>query len=250
MLLLLCFSIWRSEDDLILIDSVIQTSDLLAVFASVKFSTHFTLTEIQERWESILYDSIISKYVHDRIKKMPIMIRRRVLSKAIFSDAEEQILCDINSNNLPCLDAFQAALVKHRNTFHVCRTAKTLRKHWLLLRRFNLLANQGVNNQASHESFPEVEERLREKVSENINKVQFTDPVIQNEIQLAEIRAHEEIKALETELPRWQFLLGQTTGTKMSDFDDCTYALLRGRSIRRVKLDEVLKDFFFFFSYK
>merc|ERR1712226_841734 len=49
-----------------------------------------------------------------------------------------------------------------------------------------------------------------------------TDPVIQNEINSAGIRAHEEIKALETELPRWQFLLSHTTGNKLSDSDAVT----------------------------
>ena len=232
----LCFRIWRPEDDLVLIDSVIQTNDLLAVFAAVKFSTHFTLQEIQERWESILYDSTISLFVQERLRKIPIDVKRRVLGKALFSEAEEHILCDINSNNLPSLELFQNVLMKHRNIFHVSRTAKVLRKHWLLLRRYNLLANQGVNNQVSQENFADVEEKLAENIVNNLNKVQFTDPVIQNEINLAGIRAQEEIKALETELPRWQFLLGHTTGNKLSDFDDSTFAVLRGKSMRLVRL--------------
>ena len=210
-----------------------QTSDLFAVFCAVKFSTHFTLREVQERWESLLYDCNISKTALDRIGKLPIDIRRRILSKALFSDSEEQILMDINSNNLPSLETFQSTLLKNKNTFHASRTAKALRKHWLLLRRYQLLSNQGVNNQLNQEQFSDAEERMEESAVESVNKPQFNDPVILNEIDLAASRACEEIKVLETEIPRWQFLLTQTSaGHKMSDFDSQTFAILRGRSIR------------------
>ena len=41
----------------------LQTNDLSAVHAGVKFSCKFTLKEIESRWQALLYDKHISKLV-------------------------------------------------------------------------------------------------------------------------------------------------------------------------------------------
>uniref|UniRef100_A0A8B9KYP3 Microspherule protein 1 n=1 Tax=Astyanax mexicanus TaxID=7994 RepID=A0A8B9KYP3_ASTMX len=47
---------WKPTDDLLLINAVLQTTDLTSVHLGVKFSCRFTLREIQERWYALLYD--------------------------------------------------------------------------------------------------------------------------------------------------------------------------------------------------
>ncbi|KAG8007906.1 Microspherule protein 1 [Nibea albiflora] len=52
---------WKPTDDLLLINAVLQTTDLTSVHLGVKFSCRFTLREIKERWYALLYDPVISK---------------------------------------------------------------------------------------------------------------------------------------------------------------------------------------------
>ena len=52
---------WQASDDYLLIQSVLQLSCLKAVHQCTKFSTSFTIKELQERWNAILYDAPISK---------------------------------------------------------------------------------------------------------------------------------------------------------------------------------------------
>ena len=51
---------WKATDDLALITAVGQTKDLGAVIKGVKFSCHFSLSEVQERWYALMYDPVIS----------------------------------------------------------------------------------------------------------------------------------------------------------------------------------------------
>jgi hypothetical protein len=53
---------WQAGDDYLLIQSILQLSCLKSVHQCTKFSTNFTIKELQERWNAILYDAPISKY--------------------------------------------------------------------------------------------------------------------------------------------------------------------------------------------
>ena len=61
---------WKATDDLLLINAVKQTRDLGSVFKEVKFSCHFTLGEIQERWYALMYDPVISKLAMEAVRNM------------------------------------------------------------------------------------------------------------------------------------------------------------------------------------
>ena len=61
---------WKATDDLLLINAVKQTRDLGSVFKGVKFSCHFTLGEIQERWYALKYDPVISKLAMEAVRKL------------------------------------------------------------------------------------------------------------------------------------------------------------------------------------
>ena len=58
---------WKATDDLALINAVQLTRDLGSVFKGVKFSCHFTLAEIQERWYALMYDFVISKLAMEAV---------------------------------------------------------------------------------------------------------------------------------------------------------------------------------------
>ena len=62
---------WKPTDDLALITAVEQTKDLNLVFKGVKFSCHFTLQEIQERWYALLFDPVISQIAQQAMKNLP-----------------------------------------------------------------------------------------------------------------------------------------------------------------------------------
>ena len=62
---------WKPTDDIALVTAVEQTKDLNLVFKGVKFSCHFTLSEIQERWYTLLFDPVISQLAQQAMKNLP-----------------------------------------------------------------------------------------------------------------------------------------------------------------------------------
>ncbi|CAJ0965583.1 unnamed protein product [Ranitomeya imitator] len=88
---------WKPTDDLLLINTVLQTNDLQAVHLGVKFSCRFTLNEIQERWYALLYDPVISKLACQAIRQLHPEAIAAIQSKVLFNKAEEQLLCTISS---------------------------------------------------------------------------------------------------------------------------------------------------------
>ncbi len=54
---------WKPQDDFQLIQSVIQLNDLSDVHEVTKFTRKFSLKEIRDRWNAILYDAPISRLI-------------------------------------------------------------------------------------------------------------------------------------------------------------------------------------------
>ena len=92
---------WKPADDLLLIDAVLQTDDLASVHLGVKFSCHFTLQEVQERWYALLYDPVISKLACQAMRQLHPEAIAAIQSKALFSQAEEQLLSQVGSTSQP-----------------------------------------------------------------------------------------------------------------------------------------------------
>uniref|UniRef100_A0A3B4DIL4 Microspherule protein 1 n=1 Tax=Pygocentrus nattereri TaxID=42514 RepID=A0A3B4DIL4_PYGNA len=135
---------WKPTDDLLLINAVLQTTDLTSVHLGVKFSCRFTLREIQERWYALLYDPVISKLAWQAMRQLHPEAIAAIQSKALFSQAEEALLAKISSNSQPKLEVFQDLLNKHPSVFYPSRTAKSLLVHWQLLKQYYLLDDQSV----------------------------------------------------------------------------------------------------------
>lgn len=63
----------------------------------MKFSCRFTFQEIQQRWQALLYDPIVSKIAVAAIRNLHPDMIAAVQAKALFSKAEEDLLSSIKS---------------------------------------------------------------------------------------------------------------------------------------------------------
>uniref|UniRef100_A0A8C1S6M5 Microspherule protein 1 n=3 Tax=Cyprinus carpio TaxID=7962 RepID=A0A8C1S6M5_CYPCA len=221
---------WKPTDDLLLINAVLQTTDLTSVHLGVKFSCRFTLREIQERWYALLYDPVISKLAWQSMRQLHPEAIAAIQSKALFSQAEEALLAKITSSSQPKLEVFQDLLNKHPNVFYPSRTAKNLMVHWQLLKQYYLLEDQSV------QPLPKGEQVLNfsdaEQVVDDAKLKDSRDEVLEHELMIADRHQKREIRQLEQELPRWQVLVDSITGMNSPDFDNQTLAALRGRMVR------------------
>ncbi|XP_051967619.1 microspherule protein 1 isoform X1 [Xyrauchen texanus] len=221
---------WKPTDDLLLINAVLQTTDLTSVHLGVKFSCRFTLREIQERWYALLYDPIISKLAWQAMRLLHPEAIAAIQSKALFSQAEEALLAKITSSSQPKLEVFQDLLNKHLSVFYPSRTAKSLLVHWQLLKQYYLLEDQSV------QPLPKGEQVLNfsdaEQVIDEAKLKDSRDEVLEHELMISDRHQKREIRQLEQELPRWQVLVDSITGMNSPDFDNQTLAALRGRMVR------------------
>ncbi|KAE8616287.1 hypothetical protein XENTR_v10008766 [Xenopus tropicalis] len=221
---------WKPADDLLLINTVLQTNDLHAVHLGVKFSCRFTLNEIQERWYALLYDPVISKLACQAIRQLHPEVIAAIQSRVLFSKAEEQLLSTVSSASQPTLDTFQDLLNKHPEVFYMSRTAKSLQVHWQLMKQYYLLEDQTVQPLPKGDqvlNFSDAEDMLDD------SKLRETrDEVLEHELTVADRRQKREIRQLEQELNRWQVLVDSITGMSSPDFDTQTLAVLRGRMVR------------------
>ncbi|KAI1897085.1 hypothetical protein AGOR_G00079480 [Albula goreensis] len=215
---------WKPVDDLLLINAVLQTTDLTAVHLGVKFSCRFTLREIQERWYALLYDPVISKLAWQAMRQLHPEAIAAIQSKALFSQAEEALLAKIGSASQPKLEVFQELLSKHPAVFYPSRTPKSLLVHWQLLKQYYLLDDQSV------QPLPKGEQVLNfsdaEQLVDEAKLKETRDEVLEHELMIADRHQKREIRQLEQELPRWQVLVDSITGMNSPDFDNQTLAAL------------------------
>uniref|UniRef100_A0AAR2J8X9 Microspherule protein 1 n=1 Tax=Pygocentrus nattereri TaxID=42514 RepID=A0AAR2J8X9_PYGNA len=217
---------WKPTDDLLLINAVLQTTDLTSVHLGVKFSCRFTLREIQERCMA----NMESQLAWQAMRQLHPEAIAAIQSKALFSQAEEALLAKISSNSQPKLEVFQDLLNKHPSVFYPSRTAKSLLVHWQLLKQYYLLDDQSV------QPLPKADQVLNfsdaEQMVDDAKLKDSRDEVLEHELMVADRHQKREIKQLEQELPRWQVLVDSITGMNSPDFDNQTLAALRGRMVR------------------
>ncbi|KAK3082738.1 hypothetical protein FSP39_003851 [Pinctada imbricata] len=221
---------WKAQDDIALITAVQQTNDLTAVHQGVKFSCHFTLKEIQERWYALLYDPILSKLALQAMTQLHPDTIAGVQAKALFSNEEEKLLGTIGSTSQPNVSVFQDLLDSNPEKFYPLRSAKALHTHWLLMKQYHLLPDQSV------QPIPRGDHVLNFSDAEDMqNDEDIKDgkeDILEQELTVADRRNKREIRHLEQELPKWQVLVDSVTGISPPDFDNQTLAVLRGRLVR------------------
>ncbi|ESP01908.1 hypothetical protein LOTGIDRAFT_225027 [Lottia gigantea] len=221
---------WKAQDDLLLINAVQQCNDLSLVHTGVKFSCHFTLKEIQERWYALLYDQQISKLSIQTMKMLHPDIIGQVQAKALFSNREEELLGTIPSTKNPSIERFQDLVNEHPEDFYPLRTPKALHTHWLLLKQYHLLPDQSVQPMPRGDhilNFSDAEDAIHDE-----ELLEPKDEAVEKELMVADRRCKKEIRHLEEEMPKLQCLVDNVTGISPPDFDNQTLAVLRGRLVR------------------
>lgn len=91
---------WKPIDDLALIIGILQTNDLRMVHRGTKFSCKFTLSELQARWFSLLYEPALSRIAVTAMRNLHPELVESVQRKALFSVAEEELLSSLKSVSL------------------------------------------------------------------------------------------------------------------------------------------------------
>jgi len=221
---------WKPTDDILLVDAVTQVQDLTLVHRAVKFSCYFTLEEVQERWYALLYDPVISGLARQAMKALPKEVVQAVHALALYSKDEEKILAEIVTSSQPTISTFQDVLDQHISVFHHSRNAAGLKKHWDLMKSYNLLEDQAAQPlpQADHIlSFSDAEDTMDDQ-----ELLQSRDEALESELKIFDRKQKQEIKKLEEELPRWEALVNDITGTQTKDMDQHTVAVLKGRLVR------------------
>ncbi|XP_071822195.1 microspherule protein 1-like isoform X1 [Apostichopus japonicus] len=221
---------WRPEDDLALISAVQQTNDLEAVYQGVKFSKHFSMREVEERWYSLLYDQTVSTLAQQAMRTLHPDIKTQVLAKALFSEDEEKLLAKIGTGSQPTLKTFQDLITKNVTIFHPSRTAKSLHSYWLLMKQYHLLPDQSV------QPMPKGDQVLKFSDAEDLledNQLQDPrDDILEQELDQFDRRQKRQIQQLENEIPKWTVMVENVTGVAAPEFDGQTLAVLRGRLVR------------------
>ncbi|XP_037076866.1 microspherule protein 1-like, partial [Pollicipes pollicipes] len=221
---------WKPTDDLALISAVQQACDLTLVHLGVKFSCKFTLSEIQERWYALLYDSTVSRLAATAMRNLHPEQIAEVESRALYSQAEEDLIKAIKSTAPPSPEELQTLLAAHPQTFHSSRTPKRLREHWEKLKLYQLLGDQSAQpaDKDGAGRFSDAEDAMDDLALLETPP----DELLERELHLADRRAKREIRRLETETRRWQVLVDGVTGVSPPEFDNGTLAILRGRTVR------------------
>ncbi|XP_013103576.1 microspherule protein 1 [Stomoxys calcitrans] len=219
---------WKPIDDLSLITGILQTNDLRMVHRGTKFSCKFTLSELQARWFSLLYEPALSRIAVAAMRNLHPELVESVQRKALFSVAEEELLSTIKSSDNPKLEQFQELLDKNASVFYSARTPKSLQNHWQMMKQYQLLSDQVVNISDQPLSFSDAEDLI---LDAELNEQR--DESLEIELALADRQNKREIRLLENELSRWNVLVDSMTGVGIApEFDGQTLAVLRGRLVR------------------
>ncbi|CAF2488361.1 unnamed protein product [Rotaria sp. Silwood2] len=133
---------WTATDDYLLITSVLHLCDLERVHKEVKFSMPFSLENIQDRWQCLLYDVSISKMIVTKIQQLSMSQIENL--HIPFNEDEEQLLAAIPSYTIPTLldNELDTCLSKNSKKFWSNRTIEELREYWLQMRQQGRLNDQ------------------------------------------------------------------------------------------------------------
>ena len=120
------------------------------MFKGVKFSCHFTLGEIQERWYALMYDPVISKLAMEASRNLSQEVVHKVAKATVFSREDALASCGLKSTsaNVDTIH-FERLLASQPTVFHPRRGARALLTHWQYMRQYSLLPDQTVAVQCS-----------------------------------------------------------------------------------------------------
>ncbi|CAF0757947.1 unnamed protein product [Brachionus calyciflorus] len=221
---------WRSQDDFMLVQSILHLENLEDVHQLVKFTNKFTQKELEERWFAFLYDEPISKMIRKNMKKLHIDDIARLEKQIPFNNNENFLLLGLDSKLEPTNEFFEDFLLKHRVHFHSARTVNCLRKQFLTLKKLNLLKDQIINENSEYFD-GEIEFEDTAEQLDNFERIEkgLEDEQINTEIELDEKNEKdmsetyeallENIRKAEADLFLWQSLIDKLNGVS-NPFED------------------------------
>ncbi|XP_046920131.2 uncharacterized protein LOC124500135 [Dermatophagoides farinae] len=228
---------WKPTDDLALIINVEQTNNLRKVYNGVKFSSKFTFSDVEQRWRSLLYDKNVKNLALAAIRQLHSDIVQFIESRALFSDAEEELLKKLESCKEPALESLQELIDMNAEVFLPSRTPKTLLKHWRLLRHYSLLGDQSLQPQARHESvvsFSEIENTIKKELQEELKNNELAtnaaaesdEPVVHNIVATANFNCRLELSKIVTRVRNAEYNPKRFCAVIMRIFEPRTTAML------------------------
>jgi len=133
---------WTPSDDYLLITSILHVCDLEKIHERVKFSMPFTLQNIQDRWQCLLYHGPISKMIVTKIQQLSISQMDQL--RIPLNDEEEKLVATVSSNTMPAVvdEALDQLLLKHAPKFWHNRRVDELKQSWYQLRQESRLDDQ------------------------------------------------------------------------------------------------------------
>jgi len=227
---------WKPTDDLALITAVQQVKDINCVHKGVKFSCHFTLAEIQERWYTLLFDPVISHLAQMAIRNLPHEVSNSVMQQTIFSREEEDAISQCGSKGAASkadLAEFGKMLSAEPGIFQPQRSDRALLTQKQHLKFHSLLPEQSIRPIPKPESTQQVLDFVEGlDFVKDCDLTEVDDSPSTTEWLSEERNTKREIKKVETEVVKWQVLVDKANVSNTSEFDNQTLAVLRGRSVR------------------
>ena len=217
---------WTALDDVRLVQGVQQTNSLMSVYLGTKFSCRFTLKEIEERWDALLYNPAISASAMEETSLLSEQERSFADSAVIWSPVEEEILSQFSSDQEPSIQEFEAILSNNLTLFHPSRTARSLHYHWSLLKSYDLLCNQSPSHiYSTPTQFSQALMGLKDKdlTQEQGQK----EMACLYEMRLQDKKQKVEVITLERQLSDWRMLL---EGSLQETFTADTFACIKGKN--------------------
>lgn len=223
---------FKPQDDFLLIQGVLQLNDLGEVKNLTKFTRGFTLKELKERWYAILYDGPISKLIYKNIKKLHVDDVLRLKRLAPYSNQENKLLIEINSQP-KSNEFFKNFLLENKTKLYDSRSPESLETQWQLLKDLQLLTDQKTNTVNDNDSleitFNELEDRLNDEVI--LNNVEVNEPDEDSEMARSYSKVLHEIKRAEADLFLWQILVDKITKRENPFVEADTLAILFSEQI-------------------
>ena len=219
---------WTPLDDVMLVQGVQQTSSIVSVFLGTKFSCKFTLKEVEERWDALLYNPTLSAAAMGEVGVLSAEERSFSNSAVLWSPREEDILSLLASQPEPSLLAFEETLADNLSSFHPSRTAASLHYHWSLLRKYSLLCDQSPSSiYSTPTQFSQALLGLKDK--ELTQEQGHRELACLYEKRLQDKKQKVEVITLEKQLAEWRVLL---EGSLSENFAPNILACLKGKHVR------------------
>ncbi|XP_041450979.1 microspherule protein 1-like [Drosophila obscura] len=219
---------WKPIDDLSLLTAMDRVNDLKIVHRVCKFSCMFSLKEVHQRWQALLYSPMDSQTAMSAIENLHPETAAAVRAQTILSPEEENIIMTIKSTEEPTLAQFQELLDQNAAIFLRERTAHYLHIYWRDLCKYMLLPDQVIPAGAEvpyMQSFSEAEaDAFHVDVNEPV------DEALEAELELQNRRNKRYIRLLENEISRMSVLVDCGRGPR--ELDNNTIACLCGHRVR------------------